>query len=157
MSETPMRDYDRQAAYKRLTNRLIVLKLLNESPENQLETRKLRTSLGMNAYHFRLVVTWLLSYGCIKNIGEIPFTPRPAGRTPTNSLWEITEKGKSYLLQQEGTTLDDLSVGLPNYPRIRKILNLNKTVSNTEAIDMWNEYTDFYLPFEDEALRGMMR
>ena len=156
MREPPKRESDRQAAYKRLTNRLVVLKLLTEAPKGELQTCELRAALGMNAYHFRLVVSWLISYGCIKDLGEVVPKIPPQGRAPKNALWKLTKKGKSYLKQQEGSIVDDLSVGLPNYQRIRKILNLEATVSNTEAIDLWNEYTDFYLPFGDEELRGMM-
>jgi len=156
MREPPKRESDRQAAYRRLTNRLVVLKLLTEAPKGELQTCELRAALGMNAYHFRLVVSWLISYGCIKDMGEVEFKIPPQGRAPKNALWKLTKKGKSYLKQQEGSIVDDLSVGLPNYQRIRKILNLEATVSNTEAIDLWNEYTDFYLPFGDEELRGMM-
>jgi hypothetical protein len=156
MREPVIRESDRQAAYKRLTNRLVVLKLLTEAKKGELQTCDLRAALGMNAYHFRLVVVWLLSYGCIKDLGEIIPNIPPQGRAPKNNLWKLTEKGRSYLKQQEGEIVDDLSVGLPNYQRIRKILNLESTVSNTEAIDLWNEYTDFYIPFGDEELRGMM-
>ncbi len=146
---------DRQAAYKRLTNRLILLKLLTESNHGKLETTELREMMGMNAYHFRLSVSWLISYGHVIDKGEIVPEVKPPGRNPKNNLWRITAKGRRYLSDQSDPILDDLSLNLPNYTRIRRELNLSKTISNTEAVDLWNERTDYYLPFGDEELVGM--
>jgi len=146
---------DRQAAYKRLTNRLIIIQLLSDAKGGKLDTTELREKMGMNAYHFRLSIAWLVSYGYVKDKGLVTPKIPPQGRAPKNNLWFVTAKGKAYYQNQDDPILDDLTMSLPNYQRIRSILNLDKTVSNTEAIDLWNERTDYYIPFDDDELVGM--
>jgi hypothetical protein len=41
----------------------------------------------------------------------------------------------------------------PNYIRIRKILNAPDYISNVELAQLWNEVTDFYLPYGNGPLQ----
>ena len=45
----------------------------------------------------------------------------------------------------------------PDFHRMRAHMNANTKVNNTQLVSLWNEQTDYYLPYEgDENLRPLL-
>lgn len=139
-----------------MSNRLVILHML-EQKQGKDTTVRLRHRTGMNHQNFKNAMAHNASYGFVKRLELITDTSPARGRRPINHLWRLTAKGKRHLTDQTDPIIDEVTLALPNFTRIRKTLNLPITMSNDEAIMAWNELTDFYLPYGEEPLIGLYR
>jgi predicted transcriptional regulator len=89
-----------------------------------------------NSIRFMLNQGWLLSAG----LGQKHFTD-----------YTITALGREKL---DKKMIDSPPEGQkrlsPDYDRMRQYLQSNVEISNTQLVGLWNDNTDYYLPYEGE-------
>jgi predicted transcriptional regulator len=96
-----------------------------------------------NSIRFMLNQGWLLS---VAGSGQKHF----AGYT-------ITALGREKLDKQMIDSPPEGQKRLsPDFDRMRQYLQANVEISNTQLVGLWNDNTDYYLPYEGEASFRLM-
>lgn len=141
-----------------MTTKIKFLSILADNPG--ITKNKMKERLDLSRSHFNNITRHMISCGLIRIISEPNFIKIGSNRSKEfpqileNPSLVIKRKGRSVLRNEyEARIPSQRRMTKPDYPRIRKILNAPVWASNAEVADLWNELTDFYLPYGNEELR----
>jgi hypothetical protein len=134
-----------------MSTKIKFLSIIAENPG--IPKEELRGHFELSRNRYSVILAHLIKAELIRSIPE-PGFERTTPYIAENPSYAIKRRGRGVLrAEYEARTPSDRRKTKPDYPRIRKILNAPSYASNAELADMWNELTDFYLPYGNEELK----
>jgi len=123
--------------------------ILNAINEGITSSSDIIEKFSINPRSFHNSIRFLLKQGWI--------TSQQSSTFNSTAHYEITTLGNEIieksLVDQPGKTKSKTP---PDYHAMRTHLRADKTINDSKLITLWNDQTDFYLPYlGDEALRPM--